>query len=156
MNTLYELIVSEKPEFLNSDSCVVNLDEIMSICNNYIALEKEGKIVRNIKSVNDILLCLSEVFGLTVKEIKQRCRKPGNVTARQIFYKYTCDNIVLSGLRERGKIFKQDHSTVLHGKRKMNDLLYAKDHYATMMWNKFNIALKNQTPQNNDNTETDL
>lgn len=154
MNTLYEVIVSEKPEYLNNDSCVVSLDEIMSICNSYCAMKKEGKILRSIKNVNDILLCLSEVFGLTITEMKQKCRKPGNVTARQMFYKYTCDNKVLSGLRQRGLVFKQDHSTVLHGKRKINDLLYAKDHYATMMWNKFNLALQNQ--QSDDNTRTDL
>lgn len=119
-------------------------------------MEKEGKIIKNTKVVGDILICLCEAFGFTVSEIKQRCRKKGIVTARQMFYKYTCDNAVLGGLRERGELFGQDHATVLHGKRTINNLLQTKDHYVTTMWNKFNTVLNNKTAETNDNTRIAL
>jgi chromosomal replication initiator protein len=69
----------------------------------------------------------SERINIPVLEILGKTRKMEIVTARQVYWLYLNRNKI--GISEIGRMFNKDHSTVLSGIRRVNDLISVKDKY---------------------------
>lgn len=75
---------------------------------------------------------VSTYFGVTVRFIQERCRERKNVTARHIcmFLMRRYTNL---SLKEIGWRFRQDHTTVIHSIRAINNLMETDDEIMRMV-----------------------
>lgn len=66
-------------------------------------------------------------FGLTLSSVSKRGRRRECVLSRQIIYwlkrRYTSDS-----LKQMGRVFGQDHTTVLHAVQTINDQMETDEH----------------------------
>ena len=69
-------------------------------------------------------------LGMTAEELLGKSRKPIHSTARQAYWRYM--QTIGCGYSEIARMFNRDNVTVMHGIRRINDLLYAGDEVAFM------------------------
>ena len=65
--------------------------------------------------------------GVSVADMLSRSRKPELVAARQVYWFYLRSKGL--GFSEIGRRFGWDHATVLHGVKKVRDIIWTKDGY---------------------------
>lgn len=69
-------------------------------------------------NLQTILEVISEYYGVSENSIKSKTRKVKSVRARQIYF-YIAYKTSGKGLAEIGKLVNRDHTTVIHGIRKI-------------------------------------
>jgi chromosomal replication initiation ATPase DnaA len=70
----------------------------------------------------------SKKAGLSVRDLKSKTRITEIVIPRQVYWYYLKKNKY--SYSEIGRMFQKGHATVIHGIKRVNDLIYAKDSYA--------------------------
>jgi hypothetical protein len=93
------------------------------------------------RSIQTILLVCEEACG--VNSIEKKCRERDVVLARQLAFKLLRDHLMMS-FKSISQVFGQavkDHSTVIHGISRVNDLLDSGDILAC---EKLNIILNDR------------
>jgi chromosomal replication initiation ATPase DnaA len=87
-----------------------------------ISLRKENKKGLGVELIINIVC---DYFNVDILELKNKSRYRKYVYARQlIMYFLTREQITL---KEIGKIFNRDHTTVVHANRTIRNLLYSDD-----------------------------
>lgn len=85
-------------------------------------IKMDRRLRRSAESANDILATVASYFHMTVYELKKKGRQRSVVTARHVCYHILRAKTALTILTI-GSLFNQDHTTVIHGIRAMNDLI---------------------------------
>ena len=67
------------------------------------------------------------VTGISVSDMKSKCRKREIVTARQVFFYLARETFPKMGLKTLGAMLDKDHATVIHSSKAVKDLIEAKD-----------------------------
>lgn len=80
------------------------------------------------RALQTILLVCEDACG--VNNILKVCRERDVVLARQMACKLMRDNLMMS-FKSIGEVFGKDHSSIMHGIRRINDLLDSGDILAT-------------------------
>lgn len=81
-----------------------------------LSLERgQGMQKRILKAVCDFYQC-SEI------DVKKKCRKRQYVWCRHVYY-YLCSVLTSMSLIEIAEEFEQDHTTVIHGKETVKDIM---------------------------------
>jgi chromosomal replication initiation ATPase DnaA len=66
-------------------------------------------------------------IGISVEDMFSKSRRPEYVAARQVWWFYLSS--LGYGFKEMERIYGWDHSTVMHGVRKIGDLIRLRDKY---------------------------
>lgn len=80
-----------------------------------------------------ILAAVNQCTGHTLESLKIRSRKSALVLLRFVVFKLWKDQVGLH-LTEIGDFFDMDHTSVIHGLKRINDLLDTKDPAATLCY----------------------
>jgi chromosomal replication initiator protein len=108
------------------EGCLIRLSAFHSLTRSPINLEIAEEILRDILKdsngldIHDITDAVSQVFGVTERELRSKSRKAEVVMARQVAM-YLCRKILGSPLKKIGLYFGgRDHSTVIHSLEKVD------------------------------------
>lgn len=88
----------------------------------------------------EIIVHTCNMLNLDYADVLSRKRDKALVTARMIAIGLTC-KCNLYTLKEIGKVFNRDHSTIIYNRDTFNDLVEIKDRYFTGKLNK--VLIKN-------------
>lgn len=111
-------ILNDKIEMLNT--------QIKELCTEMAVLRKHINIskvdVADLTS-QKIYICREVIESFYSVDISKRNRKRENVIARQMWYHWCLENTKLSLTKLSSALIGQDHSTLIHAKKTINDLL---------------------------------
>ena len=93
--------------------------------NYYIVPGLKFRQVKVLNS-NNIVQSVCDCFGLSLNDLQKKRRNRDLVTARHLCY-YFLRKYTDSTLKEIGGYFNHDHTTVLHGRDKVDDFIKIKD-----------------------------
>jgi chromosomal replication initiation ATPase DnaA len=98
-------------------------------------------------SHDELLEIVCQEAGLTKESILRRFRGRNFVLARYVYF-HTARQLYGLKLSEIGLKFNCDHTTVIHGLRKVEDLLFIKDDICVSLVNRVKTRIQelNQTP----------
>lgn len=107
---------------------------------NIRRIENKGK--NTILSVMDIVNDVSTIFGVEVDEIISQSRKQDLVMLRYLCM-YLSRKITFHSVTHIGKVLGgRDHTSVLHGLERFQNLLQTKDDWVLVIWDKYIIHSK--------------
>lgn len=95
---------------------------------NYESMTNERKAMTNEEIVTKSEAVVSSYYSLDIPILRSETRKREYVKARQILF-WIQEQLTTLSLNKIGGPYGKDHSTVLHGKRIINDLVAVNDKY---------------------------
>ena len=69
-----------------------------------------------------VLNAICKYYNVEEEDVKRKGRKRPYVWCRQVYY-YICSYMTRLSLKQMGQMFDQDHTTVVHSKKLVKDIL---------------------------------
>jgi hypothetical protein len=77
----------------------------------------------NVKGISDLIWISEKVFGISNEQLKGKGRKSEVVEMRHIIFYLASDVLVAGSLKYVGRQFNKDHSSVIHGRDRIRDII---------------------------------
>lgn len=133
--------------------CISTVYHYSYYSNEYPTIDKTKEWIKDFLTINtnaqptkitieDIQRIISEEYGITVEELKSKQRSERFAFPRQIAIYISCEISGLS-LPEIGKQFNKDHSTVIHARDKIRQILNSDPFFSEKINNLIN-RIKNK------------
>lgn len=78
------------------------------------------------ENIERLKIAVCKAYGIPIDKLAKRCRKQELVRPRQMFYYIALTKFSMK-VTEAGKVFRQDHTTAIHSKTTVENLLSIMD-----------------------------
>lgn len=92
-------------------------------------------------NAKNLLSVISFVSGYSEDDILSHSRNRGLVLCRHVYFHVARKKMGLK-LTEIGQVFKCDHTTVIHGLNKIDDMIFIKDEITNQLVDKVMVCIK--------------